>query len=108
METFSTKLDACLNPASDGVNNMQINQSLQTITDANYKDFYKLLTKNYTMDLANELRGKMSRLCGGDGYVEWVSVAGEKEWCSKHGRLDDDPTTTSVRALTAQEVLEQS
>jgi hypothetical protein len=48
------------------------------------------------MDLANELRGKMSRLCGGDGCVEWVSVAGEKEWYSKHGRLIDDPTTTTT------------
>ena len=96
LETFSTQLDACLNPASDGVNNMQINQSLQTITDANYEDFYKLLTKNYTMDLANELRGKMSRLCGGDGCVEWVSVAGEKEWYSKHGRLNDDPIITTA------------
>ena len=36
----------------------------------------------------------MSRLCGGDGCVEWVSVAGEDEWYKKHGRLDD-PTTTS-------------
>ena len=41
------------------------------------------------MDLTNELRGKMSRLCGGDGFVEWVSVAGEDEWYKKHGRLDD-------------------
>ena len=49
------------------------------------------------MDLKNELRGKMSRLCGGDGCVEWVSVAGEKEWYSKHkGRLNDDPTTTTT------------
>jgi serine/threonine protein kinase len=87
--TFSTQLDACLNPAENGVNNMQINKSLQTITDANYKEFHKLLTKNYTMDLANELRGKMSRLCGEDGSIEWVSVAGKDEWCNKHGRLND-------------------
>ena len=94
LETFSTQLDACLNA---GVNNMQINKSLQTITDANYKEFHKLLTKNYTMDLANELRGKMSRLCGGDGCVEWVSIAGEDEWYKKHGRLNDDPTTTAAK-----------
>jgi hypothetical protein len=93
LDTFSTQLDACLNA---GVNNMQINKSLQTITDANYKEFHKLLTKNYTMDLANELRGKMSRLCGEDGCVEWVSVAGEDEWYKKHGRLNN-PTTTTVK-----------
>jgi hypothetical protein len=95
LETFSTQLDACLNA---GVNNMQINKSLQTITDANYKEFHKLLTKNYTMDLANELRGKMSRLCGEDGCVEWVSIAGEDEWYKKHGRLNN-PTTTSAKGV---------
>jgi len=46
-------------------------------------------TKNYMMDLANELRGKMSRLCGGDACVEWVSVTGEDEWYKIHGRLID-------------------
>jgi hypothetical protein len=95
LDTFSTQLDACLNA---GVNNMQINKSLQTITDANYKELHKLLTKNYTMDLANELRGKMSRLCGGDGFVEWVSVAGEDEWYKKHGRLNN-PTTTTAKGV---------
>jgi hypothetical protein len=50
------------------------------------------------MDLANELRGKMSRLCGGDGSVEWVSEAGEDEWYNKHGRLND-PTTTAAKGV---------
>jgi hypothetical protein len=59
------------------------------------------LTKNYTMDLANELRGKMSRLCGGDGCVEWVSVAGEDEWYKKHGRLHDTNTTTAKGNITS-------
>ena len=38
-ETSSLQLDACLNA---GVNNMQINESLQTITNANYKEFMEL------------------------------------------------------------------
>jgi hypothetical protein len=101
LKTFSTQLDPFLNPTEDGFNNMQINKSLQTITDANYKEFHKLLTKNYTMDLANELRGKMSRLCGGDGFVEWVSIAGEDEWYNKHGRLDDPTTTTAKGVITS-------
>jgi hypothetical protein len=53
------------------------------------------------MDLANELRGKMSRLCGGDGCVEWVSVAGEDEWYKKHGRLNDPTTTTAKGNITS-------
>ena len=88
LKTFSTQLDACLSPEADSLNIKEIHQSLQSITDANYKEFFKLLSNNYTIDIANELRGKMSRLCGGDGCVEWVSVAGEDEWYKKHGRLD--------------------
>jgi len=88
LTTFSTQLDTCLSPEADSFNNKKIHQSLQSITDANYKEFFKLLSNNYTIDIANELRGKMTRLCGGDGCVEWVSVAGEDEWYTKHGRLD--------------------
>ena len=66
LETFSTQLDACLSPEADSLNIKEIHQSLQSITDANYKEFFKLLSNNYTIDIANELRGKMSRLCGED------------------------------------------
>ena len=51
-----------------------------TFYNCNYKEFYKLLINKYRIDLTNELRMKMSRLCGGDGYVEWVSVAGDQTW----------------------------
>ena len=44
----------------------------------------------------------MSRLCGGDGCVEWVSVAGEDEWYKKqHGRLDDPTSTTAKGNITS-------
>ena len=66
LKTFSTQLDACLSPEADSLNIKEIHQSLQSITDANYKEFFKLLSNNYTIDIANELRGKMSRLCGED------------------------------------------
>jgi hypothetical protein len=56
------------------------------------------------MDLANELREKMSRLCGGDGSIEWVSVAGEDEWYKMHGRLNDTNTTTLKGVITSSMV----
>jgi hypothetical protein len=52
----------------------------RTFCNCNYKEFYKLLINKYRIDLANELRRKISRLCGGDGCVEWVSVAGDQTW----------------------------
>ena len=62
------------NKLADGRGNPN---NLPIVTDADNKDFYKFLTKNYIIDLATELRGKMSRQCGGDGSIEWVSSAGD-------------------------------
>jgi len=43
LSNFSIQLDACcLNPVADVVSNIQIHSSLQSINDANYKEFYKL------------------------------------------------------------------
>ena len=42
----------------------------------------------------------MSRLCGGDGCVEWVSKVGEDEWYNKHGRLNESNTTKAKGVMT--------
>eukprot|EP01033_Poteriospumella_lacustris_P010735 gene10735-7641_t len=51
--------------------------------------------------LADQLRGKMHRLLGDDGAVEWVSVEGEDAWKQAHRLSPPPPTPTPPSSSTS-------